>query len=785
MKKRLFFVLLVIIGQCAVSAQNLGIKIKVSDAENLDALPGAVVTCNGKISSTNLEGMFEITSEAPNYIIDIKYIGYQNYSDTLSDAELKTTKEIKLKKSARQLDGVIISAGRYEQNISRVPVSIEIIKPALIENKNTVNLETIIDQVPGVNVIDGQVSIRGGSGFSYGAGSRVMMLVDDLPLLAGDAGDIKFSYLPVENIEQVEVLKGASSALYGSSALNGVINIRTGYAKDNPETKITTFHSVYDNPLRSATKWWPNANPTSNGASFYHGRKIKNFDLVVGSNYFNDEGYRQGEKEQRVRFNFNTRYRFKNVEGLSAGLNGNSQITKGALFILWNDKDSGALKPFPGSMSNYTTYRANIDPYVKWFTKGNVKHILRSRFFITNNTNDTQQDSKSTVSYNEYVFQKIIRTSLIVNAGIVYTKTNVYSDSLYGNHSGNNAAMYFQVDKNFKRLSLSLGGRGEYFSLNGIENKSDFTLIWKDKVIYSTPTKLRPVFRAGATYQLFEQTYLRTSLGQGYRYPTVAEKFVATSVGGLTVFPNPTILPETGYNAEVGIKQGFKIGNFFGYLDAAYFLSEYQNTIEYNFGYYIPETIKKPTLFTYIQYAGFKSVNVGNTRISGTDISLNGTGKIGKLGITLLSGYTCINPITLNKDSSYIFSGTDSSNVLKYRNRHSIKSDIQLDYGKFSVGYSVRYQSFMQNIDRAFQEPVLSDLVPGLNTGVYIVNGLKEYRQVHNTGKTICDARFSYRVNKGQKVSFIVNNLFNIELMGRPSDIQPMRTFILQYAINL
>ena len=165
MKKLLFFALLAIISTSTVSAQNLGIKIKVSDAENLDALPGAVVTCNGKISSTNLEWLFEINAEAPQYIIAIKYIGYQNYSDTISAAELKTIREIKLNKSSRQLDGVIISAGRYEQNISRVPVSIEIIKPALIENKNTVNLETIIDQVPGVNVIDGQVSIRGGSGF--------------------------------------------------------------------------------------------------------------------------------------------------------------------------------------------------------------------------------------------------------------------------------------------------------------------------------------------------------------------------------------------------------------------------------------------------------------------------------------------------------------------------------------------------------------------------------------------------------------------------------------------
>jgi len=74
---------------------------------------------------------------------------------------------------------------------------------------------------------------QGGSGYSYGAGSRVLVLVDDLPLLSPDAGDVKWDYLPVENISQVEIIKGASSVLYGSSALNGIINVRTAYRVTN------------------------------------------------------------------------------------------------------------------------------------------------------------------------------------------------------------------------------------------------------------------------------------------------------------------------------------------------------------------------------------------------------------------------------------------------------------------------------------------------------------------------------------------------------------------------
>ena len=103
------------------------------------------------------------------------------------------------------------------------------LKPSFIANTNPIGMDAAIAQVPGVTVIDSQANIRGGSGFSYGAGSRVLVLVDDIPQITADANDVKWEFLPIENINQVEVIKGASSVLYGSSALNGVINIRTNY----------------------------------------------------------------------------------------------------------------------------------------------------------------------------------------------------------------------------------------------------------------------------------------------------------------------------------------------------------------------------------------------------------------------------------------------------------------------------------------------------------------------------------------------------------------------------
>ena len=55
----------------------------------------------------------------------------------------------------------MVSAGKFEQKIEEITVSMEVIKPSLIENKNTTDIQTAMDQVPGVNITDGQANIRG------------------------------------------------------------------------------------------------------------------------------------------------------------------------------------------------------------------------------------------------------------------------------------------------------------------------------------------------------------------------------------------------------------------------------------------------------------------------------------------------------------------------------------------------------------------------------------------------------------------------------------------------
>lgn len=761
---------------CQIYAQTLGVvKGVVKDKSNNETLPGAVVSVDKtKGTSTDINGYFLFSAPEGTYDLVCDLVGYSKFTKSISvKANDTITVDIELTNGNQLLDEVVISAGRFEQKLSDVTVSMEVIKPYLVENKNTQSFDLIMNQIPGVVVSDGQASIRGGSGYSYGAGTRVLMLVDEMPLITADAADIKWNYIPLENMEQIEVIKGAASALFGSSALNGVINMRTAYAKDKPQTTVTLFGGSYDAPKRSVLKWWKGTSQTQTGMNFSHAEKLGNLDLVLGGHMFNDEGYRYLEKEKRSRFNANLRYNFKKIPGLSAGVNTNMMETRGGLFFLWQAADSAYI-PQGRTIQVFSNQRLNIDPFVTYFSKGGGKYSLRTRYYLTNNTNDKNQGSRAELYYSELQYQKRFKNNLTMTYGGVYMEQQVIADSLYGRHSGKNYSAYAQFDYKYKKLTASLGIRGEYNSID-----TSYTRGYINSKINNLP--FQPVFRAGLNYQLKQFTFLRASFGQGYRFPTIAEKYVSTAVSALKIFPNPNIQPELGWSAEIGIKQGFKISNFKGFVDLAGFWTEYQNMVEFIFDVYGART---GLFYLDQQNIGFKSQNVGRARINGIDVSVTGTGKIGPVNISLLTGYTLTNPINPNFNPAVDTLGSlPNSNLLKYRNRHLYKNDIQFDYKKFSFGISNRYYSFMENVDRRFVEPLFKEYGPGLDN-LYILPGLTEYREKNKKGDWIHDLRMSYQLSKLLKASFIVNNLLNAEYSLRPGDIRPPRMFIGQLMLK-
>ncbi|HCQ29791.1 MAG TPA: TonB-dependent receptor, partial [Flavobacteriales bacterium] len=255
MKKLLSVALFILLISRAFS-QTITVKGIVTDKKDKSPLPGVYIyTPDTKYSATtDMYGKYSVQLPKKEVTLIVKFIGYKDVTKTIDLSKIKTneyTLNFELEQDNVMLQTFVVSGSRFEQKLEETTVSVDVIKPDLIDNRNTYNIDNVVKQVPGVDVQDGQANIRGGSGFSYGAGSRVMVLLDDLPLISADAGDVKWNYLPVENVEQLEIIKGASSVLYGSASLNGVINLMTKEPTNTPETKINVFHGFYWDPVRA------------------------------------------------------------------------------------------------------------------------------------------------------------------------------------------------------------------------------------------------------------------------------------------------------------------------------------------------------------------------------------------------------------------------------------------------------------------------------------------------------------------------------------------------------
>jgi len=737
---------------------------------------GTISDEEGNFTIRNLTFPVELIVSADDYITDTIQVTSPEF--------LKIELASSVQGSIGQLGPVVIAASRRKQSVEEIPISIEVIDANLVRNKGITDLEAAVDQAPGAYTMDGQVSIRGGSGFSYGAGSRVLVLWNEVPLLSGDAGDAKFNSIPIEQASQIEVIKGATSVLYGSGALNGIVSLIE--QEPTSEMKVTgkVQNGLYDDPERETLKWWSKS-PTYQQADFTFSKKFERFGLNLGAAGFTTNGYRQGEVEDRARLNGTLFWSPKDLDRLKFSLGWNAQMQKTGNFIIWQS-DTFAYQPSGGADTSVAgstlTYnrgtRISIDPSVKFYDKKFNRHTLRTRYYFVDNANFTNsaQSSKSDVFYADYQFQKKWKDAGLVLTTGTTASANKVNSYLYGDHNSFNSALYAQIEKKWNKWDISFGTRMEYFVQDGEALKTKY---FNGRGYENNA--VRPIFRSGIHYAAAKYTHLRASIGQGVRYPTVAERYTSTSVGSLNIFPNPNLQAETGWAGEIGVKQGLKLGEWKGFIDVSGFINSYQNMMEFTLGVYNPDSIPlsgNPNSPGYVgKWVGFRAENAEAAQITGFEASMNGTGMIGPIKVQTLMGYTYMNPISKNYNPDYreTFSN-DSTDILKYRFKHLAKADIQLEYKGFSIGGSTRMNSFMVNIDKAFEDGIL---------GQQILPGLKQYRRDHDGATVVFDARVGYEYKERYKLNLIVNNVANAEYMTRPGDMQAPRCFIVQLSFKL
>lgn len=774
---------------------------KVVD-EDGDVIIGATIQLKSDPSRgafSDLDGNYKLVAPAGNQTFFCKFS--DKVTDTFSIeiiANGNVEYDIELQdyyKKNKDFEEIKVTVGKFDTPLEDLTVSMEVLRPEMIENKNTRSIETALDQTPGLNILDGEPQIRGGSGFTFGVGSKVAVIVDDMPMLSGDAGRPEWGFIPVENISQIEVIKGASSVLSGSSALSGAIHIRTAYPKMKPLTKVNLYGGLYSAPRDVSQKWWSDT-PLIYGANALHSRMIKNWDITVGLNLNYDHGYigapvpdefvedtisnfdNSQMSSKRARANFNIRHRSKKIRGLNYGVNGNFMVSESNLAFAWLNDSTGLYQAYPGAIFLQNQFIFNLDPFVNYILESGGKHALRGRVLRAENEITGGQSNESTVYYGDYQFQKTYEALNNLNfiGGLSSTFTDSYAELYAGSGSPNNQLLnisgYGQIEQKIKKLvNLSLGGRIEYFQLN-------------DSV-----TDIKPIFRAGTSFKVHQETYVRMSYGQGYRFPTITERFIRTGIGNFGVFPNPELKPETSWNAEVGVKQGFKFKEFYGYFDAAAFWQEYENTIEYLFGFW---DLSSPT------GAGFKFLNTGKSRVLGIDLSLTGQAKLGdKAKLNMMIGYNYILPKTLNPDLiyavdehpinpreySYNSTSLDSSrHILKYRFLHNVKADMEFVHKcGLAIGVSAKYFSKMENLDDVILEfEEFTEQIQTIQNIQY-----QDFYERNRKGNWIFDARISYKINEMHKIAVIGSNILNNTYSLRPLKIESPRQLMLQYTFKI
>ena len=329
MRKQLFIQAVL----CLLTIQSFGQTLytysgKLINKSN-EAIVGAqlkLLVANRVLSITNVAGEFYLETEEP--LLRVVQIGYQEVQITPEDSLLVLVEKSNL------LNAIVVSENKHASELKNATISIEIIRPDLISNTAPTNLEESIGRINGVQVVDNQPTIRSGSGWSYGAGSRVQVLVDGVPILSGDAGQPLWNFIPTEGVGGVEIIKGASSVIYGSSALNGVINNKTRRPTNKPFTELNTSVGFYDLPKRKSLRYRGNKRSSVSNITAYHTGVYGGLGVTLGLNALRDESYKMSDYDNRIRGTLGLR-KVVADKNLIYGVNTTYQQGKSGSFLLW------------------------------------------------------------------------------------------------------------------------------------------------------------------------------------------------------------------------------------------------------------------------------------------------------------------------------------------------------------------------------------------------------------------------------------------------------------------
>ena len=636
-----------------LGAQSAGaIAGRVTDARTHGAVPGVFVMIDGTLarSVTDTGGRYVLRGVEPgDRRLRVLRIGYQSAERVVAVPAGDTAHEnFALEPALLRLEPVTVTASRGTRVVGDVAASQDVVTNQDILDRNVLTLDQALPFVSGVSFNDGDIDIRGSTGAAGGVGSRVLLLLDGHSVLTADGGETDFTSLPLLDVDRIEVVKGAYSALYGSNALGGVVNVVTTPVEGPPETVADLHYGAYDQPptYRVGDRY-----PSFAGFMLQHSREIGDVGVRGVVEGETSDGFRQDDHSSR----WFLRGKVDVPAGADHPLSAYAIYTTQDVgnFFMW-DTSAFPTRPPANTLNDWARdtklslgatatpiahdrVRLSVDPYVE--KDGTQNHFPSDTDYSFHNATKAGTTAQLTLAPG---------VSQTLTLGGEAAVSWVQSDILGRPHLGDEGVYGQDEAALTERVTATLGVRLDAHQATGSPNE----------------TAVSPKF--GVAYRVSPRLSLRASVARGYRAAAAIEQFVNSRQGGIPVHPNPNLHGETAWSTEIG---GTATVTPRFWVDAAVFQSEYHDLIG-------PGIVPDSGLV-------FQFQNTERARVRGLDLGTKTTLVRSVLDMTV--NYTFLDTHDVE------FNGP-----LPYRSKHYVTASFNVLGGL--TGLDIRYRSRVERV---------------------------------------------------------------------------------------
>jgi len=446
----------------------------------------------------------------------------------------------------QKLDEIIISATRTMRQLSSLPLNAQIVTKKEIQAINSVRLSDILNEQTGLITVP---DFGGGEGIQLqGLDSQyTLILIDGVPLVGRSAGTLDLSRVSVGNIQQIEVIKGASSSLYGNEALGGVINIITESPKEGFLGNVNYRGGTF------------NTHDITNTINY----KKKKLGITTFINRYSSDGYDLVDNDA-----LNTVEPFENYT-LDAKLTYDFTDTTSLLLSgrFYNQNQNNVASESLSGKSEVNEWNALLKLNHKFNDKWNgYLEFYTTQYKADEFLNDDVGETFSQSNFDQRFLRPEIRTTYTLNTqhsfigGIGLTHERLERNDFFGTPEFNSPYVYVQYDGNItEKTNLILGARFDDHS----EYQSQFSP------------------KGAVRYKLNDKVALKGSVGYGFKAPDFRQLFFdfTNSTVGYTVL---------GYNAVTTRIPALEAQGLL--IDSVISLSEFndaleaENSVSYNVG---------------------------------------------------------------------------------------------------------------------------------------------------------------------------------------------------------